>query len=210
MSDTKTLAGQDADPDPDPDSLPTLGPGRFILLTHGQTPWSLLGRLQGRGNHAFTHLTTLGKAQAEAMVPLLRGAGVRHVVSGGSHRAQQSMTIIGDALRQAVRRVDHALDDRCFGLLEGATLEEARFRGNQPNNVEDDAALVKRVVPGIGYWCNVFGGHTVAFVTHGEVVTAMGRHLGHARALPVGEGRAFSFASDDGNRWMIDQMGRES
>ncbi len=103
----------------------------LILVRHGETEWNAEGRIQGQ---ADSPLTEAGLEQARQTARSLADLTVAAVYSSDAGRARETAVLLA-----APHGVDvetrKGLRERCFGVLEGLTLDEARRR---------DSALVER------------------------------------------------------------------
>lgn len=66
----------------------------LYLVRHGQTRWNSIGRLQGRLD---SPLTELGRAQAEALRPLVAGLPAKRMCSPQGRAVQTARILFGDA-----------------------------------------------------------------------------------------------------------------
>jgi probable phosphoglycerate mutase len=103
----------------DTPSPPEFGPGRVVLIRHGQTEWSATGR---HTSYTDLDLTPEGEIQARAIPYLLDGLGIRPVVVFCSprHRSRRTAELAG-------LHVDGVLDDLAewsYGEYEGLTSKE--------------------------------------------------------------------------------------
>jgi broad specificity phosphatase PhoE len=99
---------------------------RFLYLArHGETDWNVAGRWQG---HTDIPLNETGRAQARALVPVLRAVGVGAAVSSDLSRASETAGIAAAGLGVAVAYSDAGLRERSFGVFEGLTREECAAR----------------------------------------------------------------------------------
>jgi probable phosphoglycerate mutase len=98
----------------------TTSPIHLYLARHGRTAWNQAGRFQG---HTDIPLDEVGRAQATALVDLLRGQ-VDVAISSDLLRASESASIVASALGIPVLYVDADLRERGFGIFEGLTRDE--------------------------------------------------------------------------------------
>ncbi|HUC04511.1 MAG TPA: histidine phosphatase family protein [Acidimicrobiales bacterium] len=93
-------------------------PGRLVLLRHGATEWSLAGRHTGRSDVA---LVGVGRAQAEAVRPLLGRFDFALVLTSPLQRAAETCALAGYA-----GEPEPDLVEWDYGEYEGRTTDEIR------------------------------------------------------------------------------------
>ncbi|MBU6260308.1 MAG: histidine phosphatase family protein [Burkholderiales bacterium] len=101
---------------------------RLIFVRHGQTPWNLEGRYQGR---ADIGLAPQGLATARGLGSGLQGSGIGMLLASPLRRAGQTAAVIGAALGALVPRADARLIEIDFGAWEGLTQLEIKQRWPQ-------------------------------------------------------------------------------
>jgi len=94
---------------------------QLVLVRHGETQWSRTGRHTGRTDVA---LTELGKRQADALGPMLRGRPFAAVLVSPLQRATE--TLRRASLNVERVRVLEELVEWDYGDYEGLTTEEIR------------------------------------------------------------------------------------
>ena len=109
---------------------PTRSHTRLVLVRHGSTEHSAVGRLSGRND---LPLNDIGRAQA-AQLAARNFGDVRAVISSPLPRAVQTAEHIAAALGRTVEIVED-FTETDFGVWEGLTIKEA---------LEADAALVSK------------------------------------------------------------------
>ena len=92
----------------------------LLLLRHGETPWSTIGRHTGWSE---LPLTEGGRRQAEALGRRLAGRAFALVLVSPLVRARETCRLAG---YDEVAQVDPDLREWNYGRLEGQTLEEIR------------------------------------------------------------------------------------
>jgi len=92
----------------------------LLLLRHGETPWSTIGRHTGWSE---LPLTEGGRRQAEALGRRLAGRAFALVLVSPLVRARETCRLAG---YDEVALVDPDLREWNYGRLEGQTLEEIR------------------------------------------------------------------------------------
>lgn len=150
------------------------GPGRLVLLRHGETEWSRVGRHTGWTD---LPLTERGRAGAAGLPGLLEPYDIVHVRASPLQRAAETAQLAG----LTVDALDADLMEWDYGAEEGRTTEQARqegrpgwsvFDGVPPGetpgeSVEDVASRASRVL-----------GRLWGHLDRGDVVLAgHGHHL---------------------------------
>jgi probable phosphoglycerate mutase len=160
----------------------------LLLLRHGETEWSLSGQHTGRTD---LPLLPSGRAQAEALRPLLASLSFAQVLSSPLKRARDTAELAG--LKQV--RIDNDLREWDYGEDEGLTTPQILAKrpgwnfwdegcpgGETPAQV---GARCDRVLEQIRGMTGGSGG-LVAIVAHGHLLRVLiARWLG----LPPGAGR---------------------
>ena len=174
--------------------------GELILVRHGQTDWSRVGKHTGRTD---VPLTPQGVADAAALAPMLARRQIVAVFTSPASRAMRTAELAGldgDSGRFPVK-VDPDLWEWDYGGYEG--LMTVQIRERQPGwylwrdgvipgdaahpgeSVESVGARVDRVLERV--WA-FLGDGDVALVAHGHVLRVLtARWLG----LPPADGRLF-------------------
>ena len=172
----------------------------MLLVRHGQSTWNAAGRWQGR---ADPPLTALGELQAREAARALGAFDV--LVCSPLPRARRTAELIGDELGIGPVLPHDDLAEREVGPWTGLTFEEidltwpgALQRREWPAGFEHDEAIVDRAVRAVTDLSGRHPAATVLAVTHGGVLHALERGLGHSQGrftnlsglwLEVGEGR---------------------
>lgn len=148
----------------------------LILVRHGETEWNLAGRIQG---HQDSALTERGLEQGRRAARRLTELSVSAIYASDADRARRTGEILAAPHGlEVVCRAD--LRERCYGALEGLTVEEARARDREavdcwlgdrqrlaPPGGETQPELARRVVAGLGRIAADHPGETVVVATHG-------------------------------------------
>ncbi len=155
---------------------------QLLLVRHGETEWSRLGRHTGRTDLA---LTDGGRAQARSLVPVLSQRRFVKVLTSPLRRARDTCDLAGLGDRAEIRP---DLAEWNYGDFEGLTIDEIGAR--QPGwdlwrdgcpggeSADDVAVRVDRVVAevrtvvGAPGWQP--GDGVVAVFAHGHVLRALG------------------------------------
>jgi len=180
---------------------------RCIVVRHGETEWNLVGRQQG---HLDSPLTSLGRAQAQAVAGALAGEGVEFVYASDLGRALETARII--ARRLGLEAVpDPGLRERHLGVLQGLTMAEfgqrlpddyAQLRSGDPDYVlpggESRRQRHTTSVASLTRIAARHSGRTALVVVHGGVLMALFRHC---LGLPVGGPRHFALRNGGVNRF---------
>ena len=87
----------------------------LYVVRHGQTDWNVENRFQG---HTNTHLTKLGKQQAEKLALSLRDTHLDAILSSPLQRAIDTASIINQYKHLPIT-IETRLIERSFGDFEG-------------------------------------------------------------------------------------------
>jgi broad specificity phosphatase PhoE len=155
---------------------------QLVLVRHGETEWSRLGRHTGRTDLA---LTDDGRAQARALVPVLARRTFVTVLVSPLRRARETCDLAGMGQRAEVR---DDLAEWDYGEFEGLTSDEIEarapgwdlWRDGCPGgeSADDVAARVDRIVAevrglvGTPAWQPPSA--VVALFAHGHLLRALG------------------------------------
>jgi probable phosphoglycerate mutase len=141
----------------------------LLLLRHGETPWSTVGRHTGWSE---LPLTEGGRRQAEALGRRLAGRAFALVLVSPLARARETCRLAG---YDEVALVDPDLREWNYGRLEGMTLEEIRaahpgwsvWRDGAPGGetIDEVAARADRVIARASA-----AGGDVALFAHGHLL----------------------------------------
>ncbi len=102
-------------------------PTTFLLLRHGETPYTLEKRFSGRGG-ADVGLTDAGRAQAErAATALAARGGIDAIVASPLRRTVETAEAVAAATGLSVRTED-GFAECAFGEWDGLTFDEVRER----------------------------------------------------------------------------------
>lgn len=151
----------------------------LTFLRHGRTDWNATGRWQG---HTDVPLNAEGRAQAEAVAPVLSAVGFARVWSSDLSRALETAKIaVGGPIT-----LDARLRELGLGEAEGLTAAEVRERyphlvdrvvlsavADGVPGAETHAELVARSVPAVEEAFDELGpGEQGLVVAHGGVIKA--------------------------------------
>jgi broad specificity phosphatase PhoE len=168
----------------------------LLLVRHGQSVWNADGRWQGQ---ADPPLSDLGREQA------FRAAGavgtVDLIVASDLERAHHTALIISEAVGVGPVVLEPDLRERDAGEWSGLTRAEieASWPGyldarRRPPGFEDEDHVIARTMGALDRMQQEYDGAEVLGVTHGGVVMALERRLGHdAGKLPNLAGRQFTY-----------------
>ena len=164
---------------------------RIILVRHGETEWNRESRIQG---HTDSVLTAEGRAQAAAIGARLAAERIDAIVSSDLGRAMDTAARIAMRCGHPVAG-DPRLRERCFGLGEGLTYDEAgvrypdafsRRRETDPDFAipggESRRAFHERIGRAFDDLAREHAGTRIVVVTHGGVLATMYRRI-HGIAL---------------------------
>jgi glucosyl-3-phosphoglycerate phosphatase len=148
---------------------------RLVLVRHGQTAWNAEGRAQG---HADVSLDDVGRAQAEALAPVLAALDPDVLVSSDLARARETAAFLeketGLTAQEDARLREYDLGERT-GLSRA---EFAAQRGGEAAwdvhahigvpGAESSDEVASRVVPALHDVLNALeAGQTAIVVSHG-------------------------------------------
>ena len=158
---------------------------RLVLVRHGQSTWNAEGRLQGQ---ADPPLSALGRREAAALAPLLRGFAPGRVLTSDLERARETAAELGYA-GAAPDPVWREID---VGEWEGRPLaelppgQEPSWRGGDlvPPGGERWEELEARVADALDALMDEGGDWLV--VTHGGVIRAAVSYATGADAQRIG------------------------
>lgn len=161
------------------------GVTRLLAIRHGETAWNVDARIQG---HIDIELNGQGRQQAARLArALAEGDRPDVLYSSDLSRARDTAAQIAEACALPLH-LDPLLRERCFGSLEGCTIEEvhqrdpelaARWRRREPDFVppggESLNAFYRRCVETVQRLVQAHPGQTVAVVAHGGVLDCLYR-----------------------------------
>ncbi len=153
----------------------------LILVRHGETTANVEARVQG---HQDSPLTAEGVAQAQRIAGRLKRMELAAVYSSDAGRARETAATIAAPHGLEVRcRAD--LRERCYGALEGLTLEEAEEREGDwlqywlsdrqhvaPPGGETEPEMCRRVMAALREIAAAHLGEMAAVCTHGGPIKA--------------------------------------
>jgi len=153
---------------------------RLVLLRHGRTHWNHVRRAQG---HADVPLDEVGRAQAEAVAPLVAALRPSRIWSSDLPRARQTADAVAAACGLVVEE-DPRLREFSVGERQGLTWAEGVERfpwiadgvglGDQLRGVpgaETDAEVTARIVPAVREMSTALRpGETGVVVSHGAAI----------------------------------------
>ncbi len=166
---------------------------RVILVRHGETQWNRESRIQG---HSDSTLTAEGRAQAAAIAARLARERIDAIVSSDLRRAMDTAGRIALLCGRPVAG-DPRLRERCFGMAEGLTYDEAgvrypdAFSRQRETDVdfaipggESRRAFHERVGRAFEELATEHAGKRVVVVSHGGVLATLYRRI-HGIALSM-------------------------
>jgi len=149
---------------------------KLILVRHGETVWNAEGRVQGQTD---SPLTARGRAEARMVGQRLASMQIAAIYSSDVGRARETAEIIAAPHGLAVTAVP-ALRERCYGVLEGRTMDEAArddagwleaWRADRlrlaPPEGESQPELCRRVMAALREIVAAHAGDAVIVATHG-------------------------------------------
>ena len=191
---------------------------RICFVRHGETPWNTERRLQG---HIDIPLNERGQAQAVAAAAWLSRYPLAAIYSSDLQRAAATAAHIGVALGLSPL-LDTAFRERCYGIFEGLTYDEAQqrhpeayahFQNRQPDfsfaeGGESLIAFSARIVDRLQAVAAAHVGQTVVIVAHGGVLDVVHRFV---RQTPLHTPRDFAIPNAginwltvEGDDWQIE------
>jgi broad specificity phosphatase PhoE len=156
---------------------------RIFIFRHGETDWNAEGRFQG---HTDVPLNDKGRAQATALIPILREKKVEAILSSDLSRARETAQIIGAALSVPLFE-DIGLREAFLGDAQGLTWEEiqnsfgvevaTRWGSSHPTDAdvaypggESGAQVVERVFEAMERFLRSESFVTMGVSSHGGVI----------------------------------------
>jgi broad specificity phosphatase PhoE len=158
-------------------SAERLHPIAFWFLRHGETDWNAQNLSQGAVD---IPLNETGLAQARSASLLLRGRGIRAIISSPLSRAKVTADIAAAQLGLPVQ-IDDGLKEVAFGVMEGKPMSEW-FQPwvdglLTPEGAESFPTLTKRAVTAVNR-C-IARPPVVLVVAHGALFRALRGAMGH-------------------------------
>ncbi len=158
-------------------SAERLHPVAFWFLRHGETDWNAQNLSQGAVD---IPLNETGLAQARSASLLLRGRGIRAIISSPLSRAKVTADIAAAQLGLPVQ-IDDGLKEVAFGVMEGKPMSEW-FQPwvdglLTPEGAESFPTLTKRAVAAINR--SIARPPVVLVVAHGALFRALRGAMGH-------------------------------
>ena len=158
----------------------------LILVRHGESHWNTERRVQG---HCDSTLTPRGRAEMQRVAERLASKDIAAVYSSDAGRAREGAELIA-APHGLTVNVRQALRERCYGVLEGKTLEEAArddtgwlqaWRADRlrlaPPEGETQQEMSHRVMAALREITAAHPGQTVAVATHGGPIKSAVFHI---------------------------------
>ncbi len=144
----------------------------FCLVRHGQTDWSIEGRLQGR---ADTPLNETGREQARRTADFLARENWDAAVTSPLSRALETASIIADRLGVPEVVLMEQFVERDYGAVEGLSISEReeRFPDGAWPGVEDRELLTSRCMSGLNRLAERYPGQKVIVVSHGAAINSI-------------------------------------
>lgn len=160
-----------------PASNPSLNPVSFWFLRHGETDWNARDLAQG---NVDIPLNKNGLAQAKSAALLLRGKGIRTIISSPLGRAKVTAEIAAAEIGVPVE-LDPGLRECAYGTMEGHPMTEwfsAWIEGRlTPDGAESFAELTRRAVDAVNR--ATARPAPVLVVAHGALFRALRGAMGH-------------------------------
>lgn len=178
----------------------------FILIRHGETPWTKQKRYQGSTD---VPLNACGRSQVRRFVREVSRYRPDVIFSSSLTRCIESAEILGAELKMKPK-IDPRLNEISFGTWEGKTADELVREHNKsydrwikgglvtPQDGETVASLRGRIKSFIGDCLRKYDNQKIIIVTHGG---AMRMFFIELLGLPVKS--AFKFRIDPGTMTVI-------
>jgi broad specificity phosphatase PhoE len=171
--------------------------GELILIRHGETEWSRLGRHTGRTD---VRLTEAGRAAAVALRPALAGRTISAVFTSPASRAIQTAGLAG--LSDPI--ADPDLWEWDYGGYEGLTTDEIRQQRPgwylwRDGVIPGDADHPGESVDSVGKRADAVLGRVRPLLARGDVAL-----VAHGHMLRVLTARWLRLAPDDGRLFRLD------
>jgi probable phosphoglycerate mutase len=160
----------------------------FFFLRHGETDWNKQAKAQGQTD---IPLNAVGRDQASTAIPLLRGQGIRRIVTSPLERAADTAAIVNGALDLPMER-HPGIMERAFGPYEGKPFNRAWYDEGPGNGAEEHEPFNTRILSALVEILDRPG--SVLLVSHGGVFRAFGILLCDLPAARAGNAVPFRFA----------------
>lgn len=159
-----------------------LTPRPFYYLRHGQTDWNVERRGQGRTD---IPLNETGIQQAYGAKELLKGCGIKSIVSSPLSRARKTAEIVSENFDLPIHFIDE-LQEACFGEMEGVIAGDwfvDWFEGITPKGAEPYEEFLARGLIGLNKALEFPG--PVLVVAHGGIYWSIQKYaqLGEERII---------------------------
>jgi len=175
------------------------GPTQVLLIRHGQSTWNAHGRWQG---HADPPLSGDGILQARQAA--LQLGTFDAVFTSDLQRARHTADLLSAELGIGPVIVEPQLRERAAGEWTGLTRAEieagwpgALADGGRPEGYESDADVYQRAVGALALVHRLVPGGLVLAVSHGGLIRAVERFLGHDGGLIANLGGRWIFITDE-------------
>lgn len=159
----------------------------LVLVRHGETSWNNERRLQGQ-TIPGPSLNPRGVLQARALAQRLAEESFSQIYSSDLIRCVQTATIIIARQNDASLVTNAALRERCLGIIQGMTVDEARQQYPQvveglahvneaalEAGIESRDAMTARVADALEKIAAQHAGERVLIITHGGVIATSAR-----------------------------------
>ncbi len=191
----------------------------IILIRHGETEWNSQRRMQG---HSNSDLSSVGKAQIQALGQWMKNVPFDLIYSSDSLRAKQTAEAITQFSGHELQ-FDQRLREKNLGVFEGLTSEEARERHPEVFRLfktagskyvidegESTQQLQDRALEIVNEIRIKHPEERVLLVTHGGFIRVVMKHsLGLSLETPtrflIRNTGVFRLVWED--KWLVSQMG---
>ncbi len=157
-------------------------PTAFYFLRHGQTDWNVDRRGQGQTD---IPLNDTGVAQAHEAKDLLKGCGIKTIISSPLSRARKTAEIVNEHYNLPIQFIDE-LQEASFGVCEGVVAGDwfpDWFEGMTPEGAEPYTEFLKRGLVGVNKALTFPG--PILIVAHGGIYWSIQKYarLGEGRVI---------------------------
>jgi broad specificity phosphatase PhoE len=155
----------------------------LIVVRHGETNYNLEGRYCGSTD---IDLNEKGYEQAKILAQKLKNMSIGIIISSTMKRAKETARVIGSELQIPIIEMDE-LVERCIGVYEGLTREEAKnkyplmWERNAPEGAEALELVEERVHQALKAIRNKYlENQNILIITHGYVTKVIYKYFSNS------------------------------